>query len=39
MEKRRELAKLENKLTAEEIEAIQDAIPEWKRAAVTMVDD
>lgn len=39
MEKRRELAKLESKLTAEEIDAIQDEIPEWKRAAVTIVDN
>jgi predicted nucleic acid-binding Zn-ribbon protein len=38
MEKRKELAKLENKLTAEEIEAMQEEIPEWKRAAVTLVD-
>ena len=37
--KRREIAKVQANYTPEEIEEMQENIPEWKRTAVTMVDD
>lgn len=37
--KRREIAKMQANYTPEEIEQMQEEIPEWKRTAVTMVDE
>ena len=39
MKRRKELAQLQQKYTDEELEAMQEEIPEWKRTAVAMVDE
>lgn len=37
--KRRDIAKMQANYTPEEIEAMQENIPDWKRTAVTVVDE
>ena len=39
IEKRREIAKVQQNYTEEEIAQMQEAIPEWKRTAITAVDE
>lgn len=39
MRKRKEIAQIQKKYSEEEIEAMQEEIPDWKRTAVTMVDE
>lgn len=39
IERRREIAKVQQNYTEEEIAEMQEAIPEWKRTAVTAVDE
>lgn len=37
--RRKEVAQMQQKYTEEELEEMQESIPEWKRTAVTMVDE
>lgn len=39
IERRREVAKMQQQYTEEELEEMQDQIPEWKRTAVTIADE
>jgi len=39
MQKRKEMAQLQKKYSEKEIDAFQEEIPEWKRTAVTIVDE
>ena len=39
IEKRKEIAQMQQNYTEEEIEQMQEEIPDWKRTAVTMVDE
>lgn len=39
IEKRREIAKMQKQYTEEELDEMQEQIPEWKRTAVTTVDE
>lgn len=39
MQKRKEMAQLQKKYSEEEIDAFQEEIPEWKRTAISVVDE